>query len=137
MFGPQAAPLVRLAPLALLCAAGYAQAQVIEEVELRREGNNAIVQVRFTVPVQYRRSVAASSNDLVQIVYDVVPSRDKPNFLDGERRQIGGDGIPRVSISEEGAGSGENDRRLIVRLDPPTRFKVRGGSDHRDRKSVV
>jgi hypothetical protein len=52
MFGPQAAPLVRLAPLALLCAAGYAQAQVIEEVELRREGNNAIVQVRFTVPVQ-------------------------------------------------------------------------------------
>ncbi len=137
MFGPQAAPLVRLAPLALLCAAGFAQAQVIEEVELRREGNNAIVQVRFTVPVQYRRSVAASSNDLVQIVYDVVPSRDKPNFLDGERRQIGGDGIPRVSISEEGAGSGENDRRLIVRLDPPTRFKVRSGSDRRSIEIVL
>lgn len=137
LFGWPAAPHVRLAPLALLCAAGLAQAQVIEEVELRREGDNAIVQVRFTVPVQYRRSVAASSNDLVQIVYDVVPSRDKPNFIDGERRQVGGDGIPRVSISEEGGGSGENDRRLIVRLDPPTRFKVRSGGDRRSIEIVL
>ncbi len=126
----------RLAPLALAMASLGAHAQVFEEVELRREGNDAIVQVRFNVPVQFRRAVASASNDLVQVVYDVVPSRDKPRFIDGERRTIGGDGIPRITISEDG-GNGESDRRLVVRLDPPARFRVRGGSDRRSIEIVL
>jgi tetratricopeptide (TPR) repeat protein len=128
--------VARLAPVALAVVAVGAQAQVMEDVELRREGADAVVAVRFNVPVQFRRAVAASSNDLVQIVYDVVPSRDKPRFIDGERRTIGGDGIPRLTITEEG-GNGEVDRRLVVRLNPPARFKVRGGADRRSIEVVL
>ncbi|MFO1339836.1 MAG: hypothetical protein U1F53_16685 [Burkholderiaceae bacterium] len=121
---------------ALAAVATGAHAQVFEEVELRREGADAVVQVRFNVPVQFRRAVASASNDLVQVVYDVVPSRDKPRFVDGERRTIGGDGIPRITISEDG-GAGESDRRLVVRLDPPARFRVRGGADRRSIEIVL
>lgn len=116
--------------------AATAQAQVIEDVELRREGADAVVTVRFNVPVQYRRSVAASSNDLVQIIYDVVPSRDKPRYLDGERRTLGGDGIPRITITEEG-GNTDTNRRLVVRLVPPAPFKVRAGGDRRSLELVL
>jgi hypothetical protein len=130
------APTLRLAPLTLALAAASSHAQVMEDVELRRDGADAVVVVRFNVPVQFRRAVAASSNDLVQIVYDVAPSRDKPRFVDGERRTIGGDGIARLTITEEG-GSGELDRRLIVRLAPPAKFKVRGGADRRSLEVVL
>jgi len=126
----------QLAPLALAALAATAHAQVMEEVELRRDGADAVVVVRFNVPVQFRRAVAARSNDLVQIVYDVVPSRDKPNFIDGERRSLGGDGIPRLTITEEG-GSGERERRLVIRLSPPAKFKVRGGADRRSIEVVL
>lgn len=119
-----------------IVSAGSAQAQVMEDVELKREGADAVVIVRFNVPVQYRRSVAARSNDLVQISYDVVPSRDKPRFVDGERRTIGGDGIPRLTITEDG-GTSEVERRLVVRLSPPARFKVRGGADRRSIEIVL
>ncbi|HJV68687.1 outer membrane protein assembly factor BamD [Ideonella sp.] len=136
-FADPAALVARLAPIALAVAAVGARAQVMEDVELRREGADAIVVVRFNVPVQYRRAVAASSNDLVQIVYDVVPSRDKPRFIEGERRTIGGDGIPRLTITEEGGSSGELDRRLVVRLVPPAKFKVRGGADRRSIEVVL
>ncbi len=126
----------RWAPLALAAWCAAAHAQVMEEVELRRDGADAVVVVRFNVPVQFRRAVAARSNDLVQIVYDVVPSRDKPNFIDGERRTIGGDGIPKLTITEEG-GNGERDRRLVVRLAPPAKFRVQGGADRRSIEVVL
>lgn len=135
-FADPTAQIARLAPVALAVAAMGAQAQVMEDIELRREGADAIVVVRFNVPVQYRRAVAASSNDLVQIVYDVVPGRDKPRFIDGERRTIGGDGIPRLTITDDG-GSGELERRLVVRLQPPAKFKVRGGADRRSLEVVL
>lgn len=119
-----------------IAAATSAHAQVMEDVELKRDGADAVVVVRFNVPVQYRRAVAARSNDLVQITYDVVPSRDQPRFVDGERRAIGGDGIPRLTITEDG-GAGLTDRRLVVRLAPPARFRVRGGSDRRSIEVVL
>jgi hypothetical protein len=123
-------------PAALGIAAAAGHAQVMEDVELKRDGADAVVVVRFNVPVQYRRAVAARSNDLVQITYDVVPSRDQPRFVDGERRAIGGDGIPRLTITEDG-GAGLTDRRLVVRLAPPARFRVRGGSDRRSIEVVL
>ncbi|MEK8030188.1 outer membrane protein assembly factor BamD [Ideonella sp. DXS29W] len=122
--------------VALAFVATGAQGQVMEDVELRRDGADAVVVVRFNVPVQFRRAVSSRSNDLVQIVYDVVPSRTKPNFIDGERRSIGGDGIPRLTITEDG-GNGELDRRLVIRFAPPTKFKVKGGSDRRSIEVVL
>lgn len=129
-------PLRWCLPAALGIAAAAGHAQVMEDVELKRDGADAVVVVRFNVPVQYRRAVAARSNDLVQIIYDVVPSRDQPRFVDGERRVIGGDGIPRLTITEDG-GAGLTDRRLVVRLAPPARFRVRGGSDRRSIEVVL
>lgn len=128
--------IARLAPVALAVAMTGVRAQVMEDIELRRDGADAVVVVRFNVPVQYRRSVASASNDLVQIVYDVVPSRDKPRFMDGERRTIGGDGIPRITVTEDG-GNGEADRRLVVRLVPPAKFHARGGADRRSIEVVL
>ncbi|TXC67322.1 hypothetical protein FSC37_21370 [Piscinibacter aquaticus] len=58
-----------VAPLALLASA-TAHAQLIDDVEFRRDGADAIVQVRFVTPVVFRRALLAASGDSVQVLYD-------------------------------------------------------------------
>lgn len=123
---------------ACLCmTAGAAQAQLIEYVELRAEGNQAVVAVRFTTPVQYLRAVSARSGDLVQAFYAVVPTRDVVQPLDVERRVIdGGDGLPRIVVSDERDRSATS-RKLVIRLDVPARFSVRAGRSNRSIELVL
>lgn len=120
-----------LAGLLLSSMAGALQAQVIDEVELRRDGANAIMTVRMAMPIQFRRSVTAATDDLVQIYYDVTPGRERPRFIDGERKQVGGNGLPRITVSEDGGLNELTDRKLVVRLDRAVRMKVRAGRDNR------
>ena len=52
------------AALGIVTAGSAAQAQVMEDVELKREGADAVVVVRFNVPVQYRRAIAARGAEM-------------------------------------------------------------------------
>lgn len=117
----------RLAALCLLLSVGAAHAQVIDELELRRDGDTAVLSIRMVVPVQYRRSVAAAADDLLQVYYDVVPGREKPHFIDGERRQLGGLGLPLIVVSEDGNGAELSNRKLVIRIDRPARMRARAG----------
>ena len=47
-------------PLAALTSAA-AHAQIIDDVEFRRDGADAILQVRFVTPVVFRRALLAGS----------------------------------------------------------------------------
>ena len=78
-------PALRLSALALALFSAAAQAQLVEYVELRRDGDDVVVQVQFVTPVQYLRSLSASSGDLGQIYYDVLPTRDNLNLITFER----------------------------------------------------
>lgn len=126
---PSAPRLVALA-CSLMAAAG-AQAQLIEEVEWRTEGNNAVAAVRFVAPVQYVRAVPARSRDLVQAFYTVLPSRDPVSPVDGQRQILrGADGLPTVTVTDE-VDKDQTRRKLVIRFDVPTRFSVRAGRSNR------
>jgi tetratricopeptide (TPR) repeat protein len=112
--------------------APYAQAQLIEEVELRRDGRNAIASVRFVSPVQYLRSTASRNGDLVQSFYDVLPTRDVLNLAAGQQRTVHGGGtIPQIQIEDEAQGRAGMSRKLIIRFAKPVKFVVRAGRGNR------
>lgn len=126
-----------LAPLALVCASS-AQAQLIDDVDFRREGDNAVLQVRFVTPVQYRRSLIAKSGDAVQIVFDVVNARDNVSLVPSERRLAGGGGsMPDITVTDESPGRENVNRKLAVRLSKPVPFRVRAGRGDRTIEVVL
>ena len=90
-------PRLLALPLAMLaCAAAHAQ--LIDDVEFRRDGADAILQVRFVTPVVFRRALVAASGDSVQILYDLVDAREAGNVVPSERRVKGGGGMPDVIV---------------------------------------
>ena len=116
----------------LLCSTALAQAQIIEDIDVRREGADAIVQIRLSVPVQYRRTVASRSNDLTQAYYDVVAAGLNPSVLvTSERRLAPAMGLPQITVTDESVGRADLSRKLVVRFGSPTPSRVRAGQGDR------
>jgi tetratricopeptide (TPR) repeat protein len=118
-------------PLAIagqLCLASLAHAQLLDDIDIKSEGKDAVAIIRFTAPVQFQRSIAAKSGDLVQIFYNMLPRKDSTLTQVGERRIAGGNGLPQLVVTDEAVSN--NDlfkRKLLVRLSQPQGFKVRAG----------
>lgn len=110
-----------------------AQAQLLEDVEMRLEGNDAIVQIRFVTPVQLQGTVSSRSGDLLQIFYGILPTSDRLNPVTSERRIRGRAGLPMIIITDDDAAFDGANRRLVVRFGETTRHRVRPG---RDRQSI-
>lgn len=127
--------LLVLAPLA--CLFTHAQAQLLEEIELRREGDNAIVQVRFVTPVQFQRSVATDNGQLLQINYNILPTSERINPITSERRISNLPGLPTMRVTDEDLGRDGVTRRLLLRFDEQTRYRVREGRDRRGIEVVL
>ena len=126
-----------LNPLAVCFFVGVAasvQAQVVDDVDLRQEGGNAVLAVKFVTPVQYSNSVSARASDLVQVFYTVLPTRETVNLQRSERHLPGGGGIPEMTVRDESATAtkpnGAN-RRLLVSFGSPLKFTVKPGKDVR------
>jgi tetratricopeptide (TPR) repeat protein len=104
---------------------------LIDDVEVRRDGDDAVVAVRFVTPVRFTRNVSPRANDLTQVFYEVIDARGVANLLQsGQRRLAGGNGLPALSITDE-LDSGSNKRKLVVRFAGETSFKVRAGRTNR------
>ncbi|HJV62272.1 MAG TPA: SPOR domain-containing protein [Albitalea sp.] len=122
---------------AALLAARCAVAQTIDDVELRREGGNAVVQVRFTTEVHLVRSVTTRSNDLTLIFYDLVATTNQALPRSALGRRVGGaGGLPRIDLEDE-ADRGDRSRRLAARFDVPTPVQVRAGKGNRSIELVL
>lgn len=115
-------------------------AQLLEDVALRREGTNAVVQVRFVLQVRLQRVVATGSEDLAQVLYDVIDLGGLKTFnpKTGQRRVLsGGGGIPRLTVSDDEVIGNATTRKLGVRFDRPVRFNVRTGPGDRTIEIVL
>ncbi len=121
----------------LLFLPAFANAQLIEEIELRREGANVIANVRFATPIQFRRSVTSRAGDLGQAFYDVLPTRDNLSLIAGQRKIIGGDDLPQIVIIDETVERGNLSRKLVIRFNTPTRFRIRAGRTNRSIEIVL
>jgi len=110
------------------CLPSITHAQLMDEIELKREGKDAVVMVRFALPVQYQRFIAARSGDLVQVFYNVLPRTDTNLSVSGERRITGGGSLPQIVVTDEAVSSDDLlKRKLVVRASKPLAIKVRAG----------
>lgn len=132
-----------LLPVAACVCAGFAsvaQAQFLEDVELRQEGANAVALIKFVTPVQYTSSVSARASDLVQAFYNVLPTRDQVSDITSERRLPGAGAIPSIIITDEANNNTAQvnaSRKLVIRFGTPVKFRVRAGRDNRSIEVVL
>jgi tetratricopeptide (TPR) repeat protein len=120
--------------IAAIFASCAAHAQLIEDVEFRREGANAVAQVRMAARLNFLRAIVARSGDLAQAFYELLPQQQLPAVDAAERRITGAGGIPTMVITDEAAapgGTGALSRKLVVRLNAPAKVRMRAGRDNR------
>jgi hypothetical protein len=124
-------------PAVVAAVAPCAQAQLIDEIDFRRDGARAVLQLRFVTPVQFRRAAAARSGDLTQVFYDVVAVREVPSLVPSERLVTGHGEMPDITVTDEATGRDGASRRLTLRLSRPAVFQVRAGRGDRTIEVVL
>jgi len=136
---------VGLAVLAWLASGELApvQAQLLDELDLRREGADAVLVVRFVAPVQLLRSVGSASGDQSLVFYRVLAAAGASGptaaqRLAGRSALAGSGGIPTVTVADEAeAGIVGDERRLLVRFGEPVPHRVRAGRGERQIEVVL
>jgi len=116
--------------VALAATSCTVHAQMVEELEFRKEAGNAVVQVRFGSAIQFQRSIASRSGDLFQVFYNVVSGNETDLTLVGERRVSNGRGLPEFVLTDEAVNRDNLTRRkLLVRFNGATKVKFRAGNN--------
>jgi len=124
-------------------ACAVAHAQLLDELDLRREGADAVLVVRLVADVQLVRAVGAAAGDQSLIFYrllapprSAVPSATQR--LGGRSSLAGSGGIPTVTVTDEAeAGVAGDERRLLVRFAEPVPHRVRSGRSARQIEIVL
>ncbi|WP_213030149.1 hypothetical protein, partial [Acinetobacter baumannii] len=76
---------------------------MLEDIELRREGAHAVVQVRLVTPVQFPRAVSTQNGNLLQIFYSILPTAERLHLITSERRIDNLPGLPPMLLTDENA----------------------------------
>lgn len=129
-----------MAALLALPASTFLHAEMLDEVDLRREGNNAVVQIRLSTPVSLLRTTASRTKDLTQAYYQLRLTDIDPGFVSGERRIVKVDGLPVITVSDEPVRTDkldDNNRRLVISFSQASNFKVRAGKGDRSIEVVL
>lgn len=126
-----------IAPVVMASFCPSALAQLIEDVELRRDGANAVINVRFVTGIQFQRVTTARAGDLAQVYYTVLPTRAALNFQGSQRRVPDVGSIPEITVTDETVSRTQLNRKLIVRLGNKTAFRVRAGNGNRSIEIVL
>ncbi len=116
---------------ATIAAAGcLAQAQAIDQFDVRREGNDAVLQLRFATEVALQRSISTRSGDLTLIFYSLVTTTNA-QIRSTQGLQLGAaQGLPTLKIADE-TERGERERKIVLRTFDPAKLAVRAGQGNR------
>ena len=130
--------LVSLFFLTWLLTAHPAFAQVLEDIEVKREGSaNAVVTIRFGVRVQYLRNATNPKKDLVQVFFRLSEAEESGGKTFEEfRRAPVSDFIPPFTVTYP-LVVGSTTRRLDIQFAKPVNAQVRPGPDNRSIQIVV
>ena len=124
-------------PVAIVAVSPAATAQVIDNLEIRRDGADAVANVQFVTRVQYERVVISPAGDLAQIFYTVLPTKKSISLVGGQRRFSGSEGIPEVSVIDEPVDRQGLKRKLIVRFARAVPVRVRAGKGNQSIEVVM
>lgn len=127
----------RLLPtLAVVCAAVSAQAAFVDEAVVRREGADAVVQLRFGTEIQFQRTIRSRTNDLLVVSYTLLAATRQDVPVPQGLRLGAAQGLPDMRIADE-AEQGDRRRRLVIRFARPVTALVRAGAGNRSIEVVL
>lgn len=113
--------------LLLACMASSAYAQLVEDIDWRRDGGDLVAQVRFSRPVQLQRSLQSRTGELLQVYYNLTSGGAAP-AVEGERRTARSVGGLALSVSDIAVNVDTPlRRRLLVRLEQSYKIRVAAG----------
>lgn len=126
---------VKLFTRSLLAAFGaviaaQAHAQLLEELTPRRDGNDAVIEIKFSSPVSLLQSTKSKSNEVVQVYYRYSSSEGKPDFLGTDKLSYSAAGLPAIQITDDpfpSDGPRDANRRLVIVLKPGVQHQIRQG----------
>lgn len=125
------------AALAATLLGAAAQAQIVDEMDLRREGADAVLVVRFATEVQFQRAIATRSADLVLVSYQLLSTTNKSLPAASQVLRLrAARGLPDIEVSDE-IDRGEQARRLVLRLGRPVTTSARAGRGNRSIEFVL
>ena len=121
-------PVVRIATIlvaVLLCVAADASAQLIDSVEVTRDGANAVVRIRFGALIQYLRHVPVSEGRLVQVFFQIT-ARDEASvsIQEEQRRPPPNNLLPGLVVNYPVQQPGLQ-RRLDIDFGSTVKFRLR------------
>lgn len=120
--------------------AGSAEAQIVDEVEVRREGNDAVIALRFVTEVQFQRAITTRSGDLTQLFYTLLSSTNGNLATPMQVRRLpAAQGLPAIEISDEPERGERTDRqrRLVLRFGEAVQARARAGRGNRTLEVVL
>jgi hypothetical protein len=118
-------------------ASAAAQAQIVDEIDIRRDGNDAVLQVRFSTEVQFQRSIATRSGDLVLVSYNLLTTTNNRLQKNNQVLRLrAARGLPDIEVADE-VDRGEQARRLVLRFAEATPASARAGRCNRSIEIVL
>jgi hypothetical protein len=117
-----------VAAAAALASASHAQ--TIDQFDVRREGTNAVLQLRFATEIQFQRSFSTRSGDQTLIFYALTTTTNAELRASQGMTLDAKQGLPRLTLSDE-SDRGERNRKIILRTADSTRLEVRAGQGNR------
>ena len=119
---------ISAAVLVATCASAYAQ--MIDQFDVRREGANAVLQLRFATEIQFQRSFSTRSGDLTLIFYSLTTTTNAALRASQGMTLDAAQGLPRLTLADE-SERGERNRKIVLRTATSTRVDVRAGQGNR------
>ncbi len=115
----QAAVLALCAGFAggVFAQAQAARGELVEAIDIERKGSEALITIRFSVPIEYKTHTPYDSGATLRI-YPGIPGGDKAPTR-GMLRLPDTDMVPPFTVSYP-----EPDDALLIEFDQPTRFEV-------------
>jgi tetratricopeptide (TPR) repeat protein len=113
-----------------------ANAEMLDEVDVRAEGADTVIRIRFNPRVQYLRHVPTETGDLLQIFFQIVGNDESPSLVPEFRRSKPSDLAPGFTVTYPLQPTVVT-KKLLIRFAKPVRFTVRPGSGNRSIEIVL
>jgi hypothetical protein len=114
----------------LLASSVALHAQTIDQFDVKREGNDAVLQLRFVTEIQFQRSFTTRSGDQTLIFYTLTTTTNAELRASQSLTLDARQGLPRLTLADE-SDRGERNRKIILRTADSTRLEVRAGQGNR------
>jgi hypothetical protein len=124
------AVLFLLAAGSAFVAAGPALAQALDEIKLVDDGNDAVIQLRFNVRVQYQRHAPLDASDVLEIYFQLLGGDEAlTRPIEETLSMAGRDPAPGASVLYP-VQSGLPVKKVVVHLTRKATFRVRAGANN-------